>query len=93
MFMRYRGGGIGHPTKDATKMLEADARHGDSAIPTYDPLTGERLDVADDIDDIDDQDENDAEEGYESVRSGASRRSLDAVPEDYDDTDVESDDE
>jgi hypothetical protein len=94
MFMRYRGGGLGHPTREATQVLEESARYRDSPIPTYDPLTGEGLDSVDDMDvGVDDVDDGNAEDDNESVRSWASRRSLDAVPEDYDDTDVETDDE
>jgi hypothetical protein len=92
MFMRFRGGGIGHSTRDATCLLEEDARRGDKPIPSYDESTGELL-CDGNVDEEWLDSDSASDDDVESVHSGLSHRSLDAVPQDYNDTDVETDDE
>ncbi|ESK83951.1 hypothetical protein Moror_7523 [Moniliophthora roreri MCA 2997] len=94
MFMRYRGGGIGHSTRDATHFMEEDARHSDKPLPKYNSDTGELL--SDDEEMGDDGSEGDgSEDDADEIVSQSlvkSHRSVHAEPEDYDDTDPESDD-
>ncbi|ESK87143.1 hypothetical protein Moror_11865 [Moniliophthora roreri MCA 2997] len=99
MFIRYCGGGIGHPTREVTRFMEEDARTGDKPLLQYNPQTGEllsndkemgsyndneELDITDDSDNEDDSDDN---------KSIGSRCSVAADPEDYNDTDPETDNE
>ncbi|KAI3616934.1 hypothetical protein WG66_004167 [Moniliophthora roreri] len=94
MFMRYRGGGIGHSTRDAMRFMEEDARHGDKPLPKYNSDTGELL--SDDEEMGDDGSEGDGSEDdadeIVSQSSVESHQSVHAEPEDYDDTDPEADD-
>ncbi|KAG7093235.1 hypothetical protein E1B28_006921 [Marasmius oreades] len=65
MFMRYRGGGIGHATTDRyTRRLEEEATQNDEALPTYDS-SGIRIHWQDD----DNYDEEGKESDLEDIDS------------------------
>ncbi|KAJ8072441.1 hypothetical protein PM082_016000, partial [Marasmius tenuissimus] len=50
LFMRNRGGGVGHSTRAFTQELEREATMNDTPLPNYDPATGEILeDVPEDL--------------------------------------------
>ncbi|EEB95967.1 hypothetical protein MPER_04980, partial [Moniliophthora perniciosa FA553] len=92
MFMRYRGGGIGHSTRNDTRFMEEDARYGDKPLPKYNQETGELLSGDEEMDDDGSEDEGSEGDGIESESSVESHRSVHVGPEGYDDTDPESDD-
>ncbi|KAL0575119.1 hypothetical protein V5O48_006845 [Marasmius crinis-equi] len=91
LFMRYRGGGVGHSTRSLTRELEHEATENDNPLPEYDRNTGEL--VSDNIpEDIIEQD-NPGEGAYaeSSVSSSDETSSVGPSLDQYDSNDNEDD--
>ncbi|KAK1221912.1 hypothetical protein PQX77_015271 [Marasmius sp. AFHP31] len=91
LFMRQRGGGVGHSTRSFTRQLEREATKNDKPLPTYDLETGELLEDVPgwetEEENGDEDDEDMVSEAESSDESTASSRSTVQYLGDYDSND------